>query len=184
MATQSKQKGAAFERWVCRELSKWLTNGQREDLFWRSAMSGGRSTIYAKRGEGAKSAMQAGDLSGIDEAGCAFINEFYVECKHYKYLNLDSLFFEFSGTGLLMFWNQAKSNARTLGKKTMLIAKQNYKPALICMDVDCVGEFFEDQKVLEELGVPLAVFMKHEMAALPFDTFVQTAVVPHRFRRK
>jgi len=97
---------------------------------------------------------------------------------------LDSLFFEFSGTGLLMFWNQAKKNARVLGKKTMLIAKQNYKPALICLDMAAVGEFYENQKVLEELAVPLAIFTKHEMAAMPFDSFVQTAVVPHRFRRQ
>lgn len=183
MGSQSKQKGASFERWVCRELSKWLTNGKREDLFWRSAMSGGRSTIYARRGEELRAAAQAGDISGVDEVGCAFVNDYYIECKFYKYLNIDSLFFEFSGSGLLMFWNQSRKHASVLGKRTMLIAKQNYKPALMCLEMNALGDFFEDQKVLDELMVPLAVFWKHELAVMPFDSFLECAAIPPRFRK-
>jgi len=40
-----KAKGASFERDICRRLSLWVSAGKQEDVFWRSAMSGGRSTV-------------------------------------------------------------------------------------------------------------------------------------------
>src|SRR5215216_6431446 len=39
-------KGPQWEREVCRALSLWVTNGERVDVFWRSAMSGGRATVH------------------------------------------------------------------------------------------------------------------------------------------
>jgi hypothetical protein len=45
-----KQKGSQFERDVCRELSLWVSHGKQEDVYWRSAMSGGRSTVAALKG--------------------------------------------------------------------------------------------------------------------------------------
>lgn len=129
-ASRSKQKGASFERLICTQLSRWLSNGQRSDLLWRSAMSGGRSTVAFKQGD--KRVAQAGDISAVDKAGHDFISLFYVECKHYKNLNLDSLIKQ---TGnLVNFWKLAKKEAAIYGKMPMLIAKQNHYPTMVILD--------------------------------------------------
>ena len=46
-----KAKGSSFERLICKELSLWITGGEHQDVFWRSAMSGGRSTVAMKKGD-------------------------------------------------------------------------------------------------------------------------------------
>ena len=38
------KKGTPFEREICKEISLWWSWGQRDDLVWRTATSGGRAT--------------------------------------------------------------------------------------------------------------------------------------------
>ncbi|MBM3120244.1 MAG: hypothetical protein FJ006_12010, partial [Chloroflexi bacterium] len=57
-------KGASFERDISRQLSLWWTHGERDDVFWRSSMSGGRATVRAKKGQ--KTAYQNGDITATD----------------------------------------------------------------------------------------------------------------------
>lgn len=45
----SKNKGNGFEREMCRKLSLWWSNGERDDLLWRSSNSGGRATMRSKK---------------------------------------------------------------------------------------------------------------------------------------
>ena len=42
------QKGGAWEREFSKYLSLWITEGERDDVFWRSSQSGGRATQRAK----------------------------------------------------------------------------------------------------------------------------------------
>lgn len=125
----SKAKGSAFERRVCKDLSLWISKGKRSDCFWRSAMSGGRSTVAMKKG--GKLGSQAGDVSSIDALGHAFIEQFYIECKAYKKLDLDCLI---KGTGhLLNFWELAVADAEQYDKSPLLIGKQNNHPIIVCL---------------------------------------------------
>lgn len=125
-----KQKGAAFERQICKGLSLWVSRGKNEDLFWRSAMSGGRSTVAMKT-RGTKLAAQAGDISSVHELGHKFIQQFMVECKTYKSLDYASLI---KGKGnLLAFWDKAREEAKSYHKQPLLIAKQNNFPIVVCM---------------------------------------------------
>jgi len=41
-------KGSSFEREICTILSKWWTNNERDDVFWRTAGSGARATTRSK----------------------------------------------------------------------------------------------------------------------------------------
>jgi hypothetical protein len=132
-----KQKGSEFERDVCRDLSLWMSGGKREDLYWRSAMSGGRSTVAAKRGKLLHA--QAGDVSSIDPAGEPLTSKFFIECKYYKSLDLSSVFNERGK--LIEFWKMAKDSARKYSKKPMLFAKQNRFPTYICLDSGGMGLF-------------------------------------------
>ena len=70
-----KLKGGAFEREICVKLSKWVSYGERDDLFWRSAMSGGRQTVGFKKGINRKN--QAGDITAIDPIGQKLIDSFH-----------------------------------------------------------------------------------------------------------
>jgi hypothetical protein len=124
----SKAKGSSFERDVCKKLSLWASSGLREDLYWRSSMSGGRSTIQAKKGK--QNLTQAGDISSIDRTGSEFIEKFCVECKHYKTLDLIPGIIHSRGA-LYGFWKRLIKDAAGCKKLPILIARQNRLPSLV-----------------------------------------------------
>lgn len=73
-------KGAAFERKICRTLSLWWTGGDRDDVFWRTSQSGGRATERAKKGQ--TTSGQYGDIAATDPIGKPLIDCFMWELKH------------------------------------------------------------------------------------------------------
>lgn len=158
-----KQKGSAFEREVCKALSNWLSEGARSDLFWRSAMSGGRAKVLSK--SGIRADAQSGDISSVDRLSARFIERYSVEAKFYKDLNLQGIFYG-TTSGLLDFWEQCAGDAANSNKTPMLIAKQNFKPSLM----------FLPRTELHELGLHrnvLAVVPRLGMGAVLFDTFME-----------
>lgn len=127
-----KSKGSAFERDICRRLSLWVSAGTQEDVFWRSAMSGGRSTVAHAKGK--RLAAQAGDISCIHPAGVNFANEFLCECKNYASLDYVGLL---TNRGkLVQFWHETRGEAVQYGKFPFLVAKQNRQPTTICLDAE------------------------------------------------
>lgn len=123
-----KQKGAGWEREVSVKLSLWVSGGEHEDYYWRSSMSGGRSTVAAKRGK--RLAAQAGDISCINPLGSSLTDKFYIELKFYKSLDFAGLL---KGTGnLAKFWIETRKQAQLYRKEPLLIAKQNQCPAIAC----------------------------------------------------
>lgn len=73
------QKGGEFEREFCKDLSRWWTNGARDDIFWRTAGSGGRAT--ARRKQGRTTANSNGDIMATDVLGIPLLNVFAFELK-------------------------------------------------------------------------------------------------------
>ena len=137
-----KAKGSSFERAVCKRLSLWLSNGERDNLLWRSAMSGGRATIqWGKLGLGGEATLvgvnmtQSGDVSAIGQGAYEFVERTFVEIKHYRALQIDRGFL--CGTGsLVKFWKTATREAAKYGKRPLLVAKQNLYPTLAITDAD------------------------------------------------
>lgn len=124
---RSSKKGASFERKIAVALSLWVSNGRHEDLFWRTAMSGGRATVARKKG---KSVRQSGDIGAVARQGQAFTNAWYVECKFYKKIDLDS--FLVKGTGkLAKWWKVCRREAKHYERDPMLIVHQNGWPWLV-----------------------------------------------------
>jgi hypothetical protein len=82
-------KGADFERDISRTLSLWWSHGERDDIFWRTSMSGGRSTVRAKAGKA--TAYQSGDITATDPIGAPLIKATVIELKrgYKKYCVLD-----------------------------------------------------------------------------------------------
>lgn len=72
-------KGFTFERWCCKQLSLWWTDGKRDDIFWRTAGSGARAKIRSKKNKNTYG--QYGDVTAIDPIGSPLIKMFTIELK-------------------------------------------------------------------------------------------------------
>jgi hypothetical protein len=126
--SKPKDKGSAYERKICRLLSLWVSERKRPDLFWRSALSGGRSTIAQKKGE--KNLTQSGDITAIHSSGEFLTRMCFIECKAYADLELASLVFKRQGT-LWRIFEKVREQSSPLGKIPLLIAKQDYRPQIV-----------------------------------------------------
>ena len=124
--SRSKAKGSSFERLVCKKLSLWVTHGERDDCFWRSAMSGGRATVSRKKGGDVR---QAGDITAVAEEGLPLTDRAYIECKAYRDLMV-AQFLLGRGT-LFKFWRHTCKEAKHYRKVPVLIVKQNTYETLV-----------------------------------------------------
>jgi hypothetical protein len=156
-----KAKGSQFEREVCVALSKWVSYGVAEDLFWRSAMSGGRATVGSQRGKQLR--RQAGDISAVSAEGCKLTDIFYIECRFYKSLDIEAFLLKSCGK-LWAFWDETTIKAQVHSKQPMLIAKQNRLPTIVLT--------YPNQLPCN----PLATFSNCEMAL--FDAMLLTKFNP------
>ena len=132
-----KQKGNQFERNTCRALSLWITGGKREDVLWRTSMSGGRATVARKRG---KSVKQDGDISAIAAEGHIFSDNWFVECKFHKKLDIASLLITNTGD-LIKYWHVACREASHHKKFPMLIFKSNRMPTMVVVATGAIEQF-------------------------------------------
>lgn len=106
-------------------------------------MSGGRATVGRKGGK--DHSRHAGDISATSREGHALTDVWYVECKSYRNLQIDSAMIKGVGC-LIKFWDEAVAQAEHYGKLPMLIAKQNQVPVIVLIP----------QNQLQYLGVAYA----------------------------
>ena len=124
-----KQKGGSFEREICKKLSEWVSNGKSDDLFWRSAMSGGRATVRKKKDK--ETASGQGDITAVTPAGNKLTDRFVIECKHYNNIGFSQYIY---GQGSLVdIWSKLLQECGE-NKRPMLIVKENRKQILIGLD--------------------------------------------------
>ena len=154
-----KQKGSSFERKICKALSLWITDGAREDCFWRSAMSGGRATVAGRKGTDLR--RQAGDITATSPEGHKLTDHFYIECKHYRSLDYD--LFLFGKGNLFKFWKVALREAQRYNKTPLLIVKQNRVQTMVLSELSCF--------LLGLAGVSI-IRDQTEIVLLPFDKLV------------
>ena len=152
-----KSKGSEFERNICKQLSLWVSKGACIDLYWRSAMSGGRATV--KKGL----VRQAGDITAVAPEGHVLTNAFYLELKHLKDISLDNLL---TGKGALInIWHKTVLEAAKYDRIPVLIFRQNRWP--IC--------FVTTYKGVQKLGAHKVVCIKSiatGMQVIKFDHLI------------
>lgn len=73
------KKGGKYEKEVCKHLSLWWTDGNRDDIFYSTHGSGNRATIRAKQGLCTEN--MCGDVCASAEIGFAFTDYFMTEIK-------------------------------------------------------------------------------------------------------
>ena len=72
-------KGTVFEREIAVALSRWWTNEDREDVFWRVGGSGGRARIRGRKGK--NTVNQHGDIFAADPIGEPLMRLATIEVK-------------------------------------------------------------------------------------------------------
>lgn len=123
-----KSKGSAFERYCCKRLSLYVTMGKRDDVFWRSAMSGGRATLQLRKD--IVNRAQSGDMTAIAPEGYALCDRCLFENKSYADLGIPQSLLK--GSGLLAkFWRDTQKAAARYDKVPVLIVKQNLIPVFV-----------------------------------------------------
>jgi hypothetical protein len=132
-----KAKGGAFERDICKRLSLWWTDDERDDVFWRTASSGGRATQRKKKGKDTFG--QAGDVQATDPIGQPLINLFTIEIKRgYKEATvtnlLDRLDTEKRPSPFEQFIHQVTTDKNIANSVSwMIIAKRDRKKIMVYM---------------------------------------------------
>ena len=142
---KSKNKGSAFERKICKTISLWLTYGKRDDVVWRTAGSGGRATVRAKRN--CRTANSAGDMCATDPVAQPFIDKVLIEMKK-GYTNgserIDILKLIDSPNSkksvlLLQWWLKAKKEAKFANREEVwIVFERDRGKAVLMMRGDCI----------------------------------------------
>lgn len=124
MPKNNKAKGSSFERRLCVILSRWLTGGDRDDLFSRNVLSGGRFTLAFRKG---KPLGQPGDIIASDPKAFIFTEHFMVEAKHWKSLKFEQfLTMPLDRSEIGRVFLRAKTDAENIGLEPIVVAKQNF----------------------------------------------------------
>ena len=112
-------KGANSERETCKELGRWWAG--RTDVFWRTAGSGGRATMRAKKQK--KTAYEYGDITFTDPIGKPLIDLILFENKAGYSRDIDVVDFIDSAKKepfLLRWWKKAETE-RALAERSYSI---------------------------------------------------------------
>ena len=136
MAINSKSKGSSFERIICKKLSVWWTNGERDDIFWRSAGSGAMATNAHR--SGSFRANMEGDISYSDAIGKPLMDLFCIELKngYADWSALDLLESNQKVTRFEEFWNQACESALHSNALPMLIYHKDRKNTMVAINLE------------------------------------------------
>lgn len=121
-----KNKGSAYERQLCGRFSLWVSNLKRDDVFWRSATSGGRATVRGRFGKSIST--QVGDMSCLHPLGQLLLDHFVVEAKFWRRFNLEELIF------------RQKSPLIPVWKKLLEECGATHRLPLLCIKANILGE--------------------------------------------
>lgn len=136
-------KGSKFERDICKTLSLWWSrdfpSGPREDIFWRTAGSGGRATNRSKKGKTTKNAY--GDICALDPIGQPFLDVFAIELKKgYSSETLHALLDapEHAAKQTYLKWiEQAEQSRKDSGAlHWLLITQRDRRQAIVTLNTD------------------------------------------------
>lgn len=122
-------KGSDFERFIAKDLSLWWTDGERDDIFWRTSGSGARATTRRKCG--LKTADSYGDICTIDPIGKPLTDLILFELKKGYSQEIQILSFldlpekrgaiKLKKPVLLRWWEKAEEERNFAGREYSII---------------------------------------------------------------
>lgn len=173
-------KGSSFEREICKRLSKWWTYDSRDDVFWRSSMSGGRSTVRFRRG--LRTAGGDGDICALDPIGQPLLSLFTVELKRGRSHGDPGDLLDCSGSlachPFLATLDQAKTAADAAGTSWLLICKRDRRKIAAYFPTSCLtknrGCLHQFQAELIKPPVFRYRFGTYDFVGMQLDKFLGT----------
>lgn len=164
-------KGSAFEREVCKQLSLWWTEGQNDNVFWRTSQSGGRATSRAKKGK--KDKYHHGDICAIDPIGQPLLDLITFELKRgYSRNTIQDLLDSPKGKCKYLEWIE-KIEEQAASPFWLLIVQRDRRKALAMVPDDlwtsvtgmdgifyCPNSYIETQDLGAVVVLPLVDFLK------------------------
>jgi len=130
-------KGSSFEREICKQLSLWWTDDERDDVFWRTSGSGARATT--RRKNDIRTKYEYGDVTFTDPIGQPFIDVFLIELKRgyssdVSVLDLLDKDIDMKLPILLQWWKKAEEEKQFAERKySIIIFRRNRRKACIFM---------------------------------------------------
>jgi len=136
--TKGSAKGSSFERHICKLLSLWWTENERDDVFWRTSGSGARAKTRSKKNQ--TTFGQYGDVQAIDPIGQPLIDLCTIEIKtgysKYSYADLLDRTPNHKIQMYEKFIEQAQTDCHNAEAFSwLLITKRNRRETLICFPV-------------------------------------------------
>lgn len=159
-------KGQNFERQIAKYLSRWITYGDRDDVFWRSSNSGGRATVRAATGSAG--GLVSGDLCAVRPEGFPLLEVFVIECKFYKDLKLQDLPFDRKSV-IPKAWNKVCKESVRESRRPMLILKQNNRPILLGLQYRMYREIRHQVRGTLDVMPPYLYSNRLQLALCEFD---------------
>lgn len=175
-------KGSSFEREICKKLSLWWSDGQREDIFWRTSGSGARAKTRSKKGQSTFG--QAGDIQATDPIGQPLIDVCTIELKRgYSKSTFADLADKPKGAKPQLyeeFIEQASTDCLNAGSFSwMLITKRDRREALVFVPYQFADNLcsycYGWGKVLSSVVVIPPRDGKEGIAIYTLDHFLETA---------
>jgi hypothetical protein len=155
-------KGSAFERYVAKTLTFWLSGKEKPYIFWRSPGSGMIQTLSLCQ-EG-----MSGDIIAVKDEGKFFTNLISLEAKNgYRHADFHKHFKNIKNNEINDFWKQCIGDARKAGKWGMLIYRKKGHKVIIGLEKS-VADCFDGLIKLRSLtlhftnDLPDAVFFDFE----------------------
>lgn len=135
------QKGSQFERDMCRLFSRWVSGGDRDDLFWRTSQSGGRATACSRRGAALKTKGFYGDMALVGgaehEVAKQFADTVSVEFKRgYNRVSIQDLLDlpkRAATRTFESFIDQASADAAVSNRLWLLVWKRDSRDPIVVM---------------------------------------------------
>lgn len=170
-------KGSQFERDICKQLSLWWTKGENDDVFWRSASSGGRATQRKKQGK--KTFGQDGDVQATNPIGQRLIDVTVIEIKKgYNKSTLVDLLDKGSKNAKQQYekwFEKIEQESKDAGAFAwMLIHKRDRREALVFIPIRLWLKFSLKNDWFPNID-PLVSFYREddELRGMQLNTFLQ-----------
>ena len=148
-----KRKGSSFERVIAKDLSLWITGGSNEGIFWRTHSSGSLGTISKRR-------LEYGDIMAIDDLGKPLTDNYNIECRHGKCLDLRHFIHPVKGSSIIQLINEGRTNAEATKRKPLWIIKEQGRDILVMMN-------FQDCDTIR--GLCKAIYPQFDIAVLKYS---------------
>lgn len=171
------KKGSAFEREICKRLSLWWTDGERDDVFWRSSQSGGRATLRAQKGM--RTFGSYGDIAAVDPIGQPLLDVFTIELKRGSTYKVPGDLLDFGRNNRKHPWAKAMNQAfdahvRAGSQSWLMICKRDHREIMAYLPTWKAREL----QVLN--GQPYARFRinvreRYDFVGIPLTVFLRRA---------